>query len=147
MERVAWGTRRRDARWLLIGLAFSLLVFLVAISRNPGGPPQTELPLPPAQHVALGRPVPTAARMHVGDFLAFNLSPGADDRYGTVIPSATGAKPILEVTSSPVSVPMLQAVATGSTVVTVLLEPHCPDEGPCNDYRRNLGEVRVTVDP
>jgi hypothetical protein len=140
------GARLQDPRWLLFGLAFSVVVFLLAISRHGKAPDQTDLPPLPTRPLPLGRPDPAAARAHVGEFLQVDLHPAPDDHYGTVI-SQSKQQPVLEVTSSTIQAPMLRAVATGSAVVTVLLEPRCPPEGVCHDYRKNLGAVRVTVVP
>ena len=75
------------------------------------------------------------------------LPAAPDDRFGTVI-SQSDDHPVLEVdvrhrdaAADP------RRVGQGSVVVTVLLEPQCPPEGVCHEYRRNLGAVRVTVDP
>jgi len=142
------GARRQDPRWLLSGLAISLTLFLFAISRRSGAPPPpVELPLPPAQAVALGRPDPSTARLHVGEFLQVDVHPGPDDRYATVISQPTNARPVLELTSSPTAAPLIRAVEKGAVVVTVLLEPRCPEEGACQEFRRNLGAIRVTVVP
>jgi hypothetical protein len=140
------GPRRNDPRWLLPALAVSLVVFLFAISHRPSEPPAGELPPPASKAVALGRPQPTAARMHVGEYLQVRLAAREDDRFGTVI-SQSNDRPVLEVTNGTTAPPLLRGVAAGSVVVTVLLEPKCPPEGVCRQYRRNLGAVRVTVDP
>ena len=139
--------RRHDPRWLLAGLAASLAVFLVAVGRHGGSATPSELPAPPSRPVVLGRPDPSVVQVHVGEFLQVQLSPGPDDRYGTVLSQPDRTVTIVEVVSGTAAPPLLRAVAPGSTVVTVLLEPHCPDEGVCHDYRRDLGAVRVTVVP
>jgi hypothetical protein len=91
-------------------------------------------------------PEPTSARLHIGEYLQVQHAAGADDRFGTVI-SQSDAHPVLEVASGIGTPPLIRAVGEGSVVVTVLLEPRCPAEGVCHEYRRNLGAVRVTVLP
>jgi hypothetical protein len=136
--------RRNDPRWLLPALGISLVLFLFASSHKRAAPPQQELPTPAAQSVGLGLPGPTKARLHVGEFLQVQLPTKDGDRFGTVI-SQSNDRPVLEVTNNGEAPPLLRGVAQGSVVVTVLLEPRCPPEGVCREYRRNLGAVRVTV--
>jgi hypothetical protein len=148
---MARGARRRrprpnDPRLLLPALAIALIVFLVAISHHSPAPPQPELPTPGSLNVGLGRPDPTTTRIRVGDLLQVRLAAKDGDRFGTVI-SQSNDHPVLEVTNGPTSPPMLRGVSKGSVVVTVLLEPKCPPQGVCRQYRRNLGAVRVVVDP
>ena len=131
---------------MLPALAISLLVFLVAISRHGNAPPPQELPAPSGQVVVPRKPDPTAARIHVGEYLQVQVPAGPDDRFGTVI-SQSDDRPVLEVTSGPATPPLLRGTSEGSVVVTVLLEPHCPEEGVCREYRQNLGAIRVTVLP
>lgn len=140
------GTRRHSPRWLLPALAISLIVFLVAISHKGKSPPQQELPPPASQPVPLGLPEPTAARLRIGEYLQVQHAAAPDDRFGTVI-SQSDAHPVLEVAGGTSTPPLIRAVAQGTVVVTVLLEPRCPAEGVCREYRRNLGAVRVTVLP
>jgi hypothetical protein len=131
---------------MLPGLAIALIVFLVAISHKETSPPQQELPAPASQPVGLGLPEPTSARLHIGEYLQVQHTAAPDDRFGTVI-SQSDDRPVLEVASGAGTPPLLRAVSQGSVVVTVLLEPRCPPEGICREYRRDLGAVRVTVLP
>lgn len=140
------GPRRNDPRWLLPALAISLVVFLVAISHRSPAPSPPELPTPSSSSVGLGLPDPTTSRLHVGEFVQVQLPVKDDDRFGTVI-SQSNDRPVLEVVNGTDAPPLLHALAKGSVVVTVLLEPKCPPEGVCRQYRRDLGAVRVTVDP
>jgi hypothetical protein len=139
--------RRNDPRLLLPALAISLVVFLVATSHRTTAPSPGELPTPSAPTVGLGRPEPTTARLKVGDLLQVQVAGRPGDRYGTVI-SQSDDRPVLEVLGGDESTPpLLRGVSRGTVVVTVLLEPTCPPEGVCRQYRQNLGAVRVTVDP
>jgi hypothetical protein len=138
--------RWSDPRWLLIGLAVATIVFLVALSHHgKSSPPPPELPPVPAQLVKLGRPSPTAAKVPVGQYLRIDLHPAPGERYGFVQSGADVHNPLLYSTSTPADAPMFRTLRTGTVLLTVLLEPHCPSEGICREYRRNLGAVRVTV--
>jgi len=54
---------------------------------------------------------------------------------------------LLQQVSPSTAPPQFRAIAPGTVLVTVLLEPDCPAEGICRAYRRNLGAVRVRVVP
>jgi hypothetical protein len=139
--------RRNDPRLLLPALAISLVVFLVAISHRTSAPAPGELPTPTAPTVGLGRPEPTTAHVRVGQLLQVLWLGHPGDQYGTVI-SQSDDRPVLDVVGDDTSTPpLLRGVRRGVVVVTVLLEPKCPPEGICRQYRQNLGAVRVTVDP
>jgi hypothetical protein len=146
------GRRRRrvreDPRWLLAGLAVSLIIFLVALSRHGKAPDSSELPPLQTQVVAPGRPNPTTARLHVGEYLRIAPTAGpAGERFATVVSERVPSDPVLEVDSARGETPLVRGARTGTVVVTVLLEPMCPSEGVCRQYRQNLGAVRVTVVP
>jgi hypothetical protein len=139
---------RSDTRWLLLALALALGVFLVALTvrDRATSPPASELPTPSASEVAPGRPDPTTARLRVGEYLRVTVPGGPDAQYGTVISNPPGPpQTILDVVSAPNAAPQVQAVAPGTVLVTVLLEPRCPPSASCHEYRSNLGAVRVTV--
>lgn len=139
--------RRNDPRVLLPAIAIALVVFLVAISHRSSAPSPGELPTPTAPTVGLGLPQPTSARLRVGQLLQVQWPGRPGDQYGTVI-SQSDDRPVLEVIGDDTSTPpLLRGDRSGTVVVTVLLEPKCPPEGVCRQYRQDLGAVRVTVDP
>lgn len=141
-----WRNRAQDPRWLLSGLALSLVLFLLALSPASDEPPPVESPTPAAVLVPVGKPDPTSVRLRAGEFLRVDLRPAVGDRYATVVSESNLQSPVLEQTSAPAAAPMLRALRGGAVVVTVLLEPKCPPEGICREYRRNLGAIRVTVE-
>jgi hypothetical protein len=142
----SWSAWLRDPRLVVLALLASLVVFLVASSRHGSTPETAELPPPPYSHLALGRPDPTTAQAHIGDYLQVDVPSRPDDRYATVITqSAAPGTDVVNLISAPGDVPQLRAVAAGDTLVTVLLEPRCPTDARCTAFRQSVGAVRVVV--
>jgi hypothetical protein len=132
---------------LLLGLAASLVLFLVATSRQGEEPDTSELPALATQVVAPGRPDPTVARIRVGEYLRLEPKEATGERYAVVVSERDVNDPVLEVKSARGERPLVLGARNGTVLVTVLQEPVCPNEGVCRQYRQNLGAVRVTVVP
>lgn len=144
--RRPWTARLRDPRLVVLALAVSLVTFLVASSRRESTSEIPELPPPPSTHVPLGRPDPTTATARIGDYLQVDLPARPDEHFATVISqSAAPGTDVLNVISAAGEVPQLRAVARGDALVTVLLEPRCPTDARCTQFRQTVGAVRVVV--
>ncbi len=123
-------------------------MFLVAISRQGEAPDSTELPELRTQVVAPAKPNPSTARIRVGEYLrVVPTARNGSERFATVVSERDPNNPVLEVDSARGETPLVRGARSGTVVVTVLLEPVCPNEGICRQYRQNLGAVRVNVVP
>ena len=104
-----------------------------------------DLPERPTTPVPLAHLKPSVATARLGDYLQVQVPGGPDDEYATVFSPPQRDSPILVQTSGIFGPPIFRADRTGTVLLTVLLEPKCPQEGICHAFRTDLGAVRITI--
>lgn len=138
-----------NGRRTLVFLALVSLAAIVTIivARQSGAPAEpAALPAPPSHVItAVTRAQATTARIHVGEYLIFQL-PGRR-AYSTVLEQPSSQPPVAEALALPGQQPQLLADSAGHAVIEVMSSPICNEPDGCAYERTFVGTVDLTVTP